>query len=109
MSAELLTFLDGYSWPGNLRELDNVLKVAILLSEEAAELRVSHLPEHIVNARNSIKADAYSNPEGTLSELADAKLLNVYAEQGENVSRTAKKLGISRQTLYRKLKRLGYE
>lgn len=109
LSAELLTFLDGYSWPGNLRELDNVLKVATLLSEEAAELRVSHLPEHIVNARNSIKADAHSNPEGTLSELADAKLLNVYAEQGENVSRTAKKLGISRQTLYRKLKRLGYE
>lgn len=110
LSEELMVFLSNHQWPGNLRELDNTIKVATLLSEEAKELHTSHLPEYL-NKKNTVCEDVLPTNfhERTLSQYSDDRLLKVYSEQDRNISRTAKKLNISRQTLYRKLKRLGKE
>ncbi|MBF0530812.1 MAG: helix-turn-helix domain-containing protein [Deltaproteobacteria bacterium] len=87
-----------YAWPGNVRELENCLERALLLSQ-GKEITRNHL---------SIRAsEVYPPPELSLislrensKELIETALRN----NGYNITRTAKILGISRPTLYRKIK-----
>ncbi|MEL6116539.1 sigma-54-dependent Fis family transcriptional regulator [Photobacterium sp. SP02] len=96
-----------YHWPGNIRELDNTLKVAAVLAEGEAELTQAHLPQHLVaqlpDAMVNESSGSASKLEATISET----LLDTYRANDGNISRTAKVLGISRNTLYRRLRKMG--
>ena len=85
--------LFSHSWPGNLRELANALRVAAALSEGGI-IGVDCLPEHIM-----------ATSDTTASGETDA-LTIALGECGNNVSALARKLGVNRSTIHRRLKRL---
>ena len=108
ISSSLLALLCNYDWPGNLRELDNLLKVSCLIGDDEAELRLEHIPVHL--AKPLLEN---SEPESKKPECIDLKsavnntLIDVYKEHDGNISKVSRVLGVSRNTIYRKLKALG--
>jgi DNA-binding NtrC family response regulator len=92
--------LQEYSWPGNLRELKNVLERSVLLSE-GREIRRSDLRfEQSTPARTSDEENAL-----TLEEMESLHIKRVLADEGGSVERAATRLGITRNTLYYKLRK----
>jgi len=96
-----------YPWPGNIRELRNVLERACLMARGAIILP-EHLSPRVVQAVRSPQKDgATSQPGGTtqtLAELERQKILETLAQCRGNRTRAAELLGIGRRTLIYKLK-----
>ncbi|SAL14270.1 Fis family GAF modulated sigma54 specific transcriptional regulator [Caballeronia terrestris] len=124
LSAEARHALLSYAWPGNIRQLRHVLQMAIALCD-GPEIRCTHLPAEVVNgtstqtaARLAPPPAAPAAPVAHLTDDADTSALNAIQvreretvlslldEHRWNVSNVAKVLGISRNTLYRKMHRL---
>ncbi|RKF04765.1 two-component system response regulator HydG [Tenacibaculum lutimaris] len=98
-SQEVLALFQQYNWPGNLRELSNVIKRATLLSQtEIIEKEV--LPEELKNADAQY---SFSNKFST-KENEKTLIINALKETGNNKTKAAKLLNITRKTLYNKLK-----
>lgn len=112
-----MSLLCAYSWPGNIRELDNLLKVAALLASDEPQLTLEHVPSHLAQHLTSLAHDNHhqsttSNAlKGTanndLRSTVEETLLQTYQANQGNISKTSRILGISRNTIYRKLKSLG--
>ncbi|MCS7229600.1 MAG: sigma-54 dependent transcriptional regulator [Candidatus Kryptonium sp.] len=107
MSPEAMQVLLDYDWPGNIRELENVVERAAILAKDDI-IR----PEDLA-LKPELKEDYYAKlikkPVNTLSlaELEKIHIENVLKANNWNKSRTAEILGISLKTLYLKLKRYG--
>jgi len=119
LSAEALEILAGYAWPGNIRELRNVVERAMVLCEDA-EITPEHLPldklrlPHVAPRLTppapamAVLAAPPADPSLTASEAAERQqILELLAANGGNQTRVAKKLGIARGTLIERLKRYG--
>jgi transcriptional regulator of acetoin/glycerol metabolism len=104
-----------YSWPGNIRQLRNALRTASALCRDGL-IRLSNLPQEIVDADpralpmahpgapdTAATASAANLPSTALREAECAALLRELERMRWNISRTAQALGISRNTLYRKI------
>jgi PAS domain S-box-containing protein len=104
LSDAVATQLRAYTWPGNIRELQNVLERATILSR-AGELDLSGalVPSAPISPRPA--APAVEPPKIITAEVIEAAL----AEHAGNVSRAAKSLGLSRQALYRRIDKLGLQ
>ncbi|GJM29764.1 MAG: sigma-54-dependent Fis family transcriptional regulator [Cyclobacteriaceae bacterium] len=107
--------LQDYYWHGNLRELKNVVKRAVLLCAER-EIIEEHLPEEIVNPiylAAGIEPDTGSADAANLksiSEIAERQaILDILEKTGNNKTMTANILKIHRKTLYNKLKAYNIE
>ena len=98
-AAEMLLF---YRWPGNARELRNVIESAMIRAGESTTITPTHLPDNIRPARAVGGAG-----NKTLAEVEGEHIRQVLENTGSNIQRTAKILGISRSTLYAKLDHLG--
>jgi transcriptional regulator with AAA-type ATPase domain/tetratricopeptide (TPR) repeat protein len=95
--------LRDYAWPGNIRELSNVIeRVALLADAPLVEGDLLGLPE----AGPARPTDA-PRPAGSLDEAMGGHLRAVLDETGWNISRAAARLGISRNTLRARIERLG--
>ncbi|MEF1282300.1 helix-turn-helix domain-containing protein, partial [Vibrio fortis] len=96
-------------WPGNIRELDNLLKVSALMSSGEPQLKLEHVPlqlaEQLANQSPITCTQAPSNND--LQSTVEETLVQTYQANQGNISKTSRVLGISRNTIYRKLKRLG--
>jgi DNA-binding NtrC family response regulator len=112
ISPEAMAALESFSWPGNIRQLENVMQHAVLMST-GAELLVQHLPQpvqqHAAQALNGHGAAA-AGPE-SLHHQRDLIERNVIqralVNNGYSRARAAEMLGISRVTLYKKMKKYG--
>lgn len=102
ISPEVIGIFVAYSWPGNIREMQNVLERALHLLEGEV-ITVDLLPEEM---RTFTLLDG-SETEGALQSVEQATIIAYMEQYGGNRSLVAKKLGISRSTLYRKLKQYG--
>ena len=99
-----------YAWPGNLRQLANLLRTALILAGDAGEITHAHLPddflEDIVPSDESRVVASAIQLSPTLQKLEDINLDAIRqaleANHG-NVSATARALGVSRNTIYRKI------
>jgi sigma-54 dependent transcriptional regulator, acetoin dehydrogenase operon transcriptional activator AcoR len=102
-----------YSWPGNIRQLRNALRTASALCRDGI-IRASNLPQEILDtesrpapaaaaASEAPGAAAEGSPCAALREAECAALLRELERMRWNISRTAQTLGISRNTLYRKI------
>ncbi|MEL4294418.1 sigma-54-dependent Fis family transcriptional regulator [Shewanella xiamenensis] len=128
LCTELLAQLMRYDWPGNLRELDNLMQVACLMAEGEVVLEINHLPDYlaqklmdlafepqtlteVVDAETTAHPHELAEPSSTtidsLHGTINLNVLQAYRACEGNVSQCAKRLGISRNALYRKLKQLG--
>ena len=114
LSAAALQALAEYAWPGNIRELRNVIERAVALCA-GPEVQLSDLPEAI---RTAQMAGAVSGAAGwsaaafgTLAESREAaeavRIMEALARHNNNRLRTAHELGISRVGLYNKLHKYG--
>lgn len=103
LSAEAVDSLVQYAWPGNIRELRNVIERVLLLSDTADEIRPAHLPPEIIGTNGGHAAGTEASL--SLQEVERRHIARVLAHHAGNRSRTARTLGISRATLYEKLAR----
>lgn len=98
-----------YHWPGNLRELDNLMQVACLMAEEFSELNWQTLPESLqqtLGTAEEAMAGLAPAPGNNLHSQMQTQIRDTWLACNGNVSEAARRLGISRNTLYRKLKAL---
>jgi DNA-binding NtrC family response regulator len=105
ISPEALPLLKRYQWPGNIRELRNVIERAMILAEgESVE------PQHLPGNLQSKTAAHFDFPKGEPPTLEQAEKLYIgrlLRENGGNRARVAKILDISERNLYRKIKEYG--
>ncbi len=108
LAPALLAQLSGHPWPGNLRQLASMLRTAsAMLNPNEDCINWPHLPDDLVEELNTIPQEAKSAiakriPQN-LKELSLAAIQRTLESNHGNVSAAARQLGISRQTLYRKL------
>ena len=93
---EALEALQRYAWPGNVRQLQNVLRRALEVRPRQA-IHATALPPEVL-------APASLPPQGRIERIELEAILAALAEAGGNVSLAAKQLGLSRATLYRRLR-----
>ncbi|MGI5874073.1 MAG: sigma-54 interaction domain-containing protein [Bacillota bacterium] len=109
------TYFDRYDWPGNVRELEHVIGYMMNISTEEKCLSLYDLPPYLLeNAKKEISFNEREDFDGkTLREIMDSYERRVLSEvlraHGYNVARCARELGIRRETLYYRLRRLGIE
>ncbi|MDP5291024.1 sigma-54-dependent Fis family transcriptional regulator [Oceanimonas sp. CHS3-5] len=97
LAGGLLDTLHARTWPGNIRQLRQVLEVAGILAD-GARIEAHHLPD--LPARNDAQP-----PVADLKTTTEQKIRQVLDECDGNVSEAARRLGISRTTLYARLRR----
>ena len=102
VTGEALERLLGYPWPGNVREMRNVLERAMILGRGQPAVSVEHLPGEF-RARPGI-GDRRHTPL-SLDDLERQHIERTLKHHGGNRTRTAQELGISRATLINKIKR----
>jgi two-component system response regulator HydG len=95
--------LRNYSWPGNLRELRNVVKRSVLLSQENL-ISINTLPDEIIYYSEQSNTEPKDSLREASSIAEKERILQVLSETGNNKSKAARILNIDRKTLYNKLK-----
>lgn len=109
---EVVTYLKRYHWPGNVRELQNMVEHAACLAENGV-ITLGHLPEVLYTSSSLINLAAPQVDETVLNRkqrqkiagvTEKAKIISKLNAFAGNVSRVAKELGISRNTLYNKMR-----
>lgn len=118
VSPEVITRIVRYSWPGNVRELQNVVERIVSLTEGSL-ITVANLPQDICNWQPAVTAEvavAYADDirpntfcrreqrRVYLAENERQEIVALLSSHRGNVSLTAKSMGVSRNTLYRKMK-----
>jgi len=104
-SPEAAEKLLGYHWPGNVREMKNIVERAVLLSS-GETLGCEHLPTEILLA-SALATPAGLPPAAPLDDIEKKYILEVFTSHRGNLSQTARVLQISRSTLREKLQRYG--
>jgi transcriptional regulator with PAS, ATPase and Fis domain len=116
VSPEIMELFKRHSWPGNFRQLTNLLRTAMVMAGDEREIRREHLPDDFLDdletpgiagveaseslghhTNHSIASDA------NLEEMKLSAIQNALEANGGNVSAAAKTLGVSRNTIYRKI------
>jgi two-component system response regulator HydG len=99
-SPEAMRLLLDYTWPGNVRELENSIEHAVVLAK-GHRIQVSDLPSALHYATSPVM----TGTQGTIMENEAKLLKEVLQECNWNKKQAARRLGISRNTLYRKLRK----
>lgn len=104
ISGEALSLLMAHHWPGNIRELENVIERSFILCD-SGYIGIAHLPEELTTS-GKLHADASSmrNARDLLDSLAIRSALE---RNGYNRQAAARALGVHKSTLFRKIKKLG--
>jgi transcriptional regulator of acetoin/glycerol metabolism len=104
LSPEVLELFSRHPWPGNLRQVSSVMQVALAMAEEQP-VRPEHLPDDFFV---DLEMEPVDTPEPIAVDLNDAEALNRQLQAaGGNISHLARRLGVSRNTLYKRLRQLG--
>ena len=98
LSADAAEKLKAHAWEGNIRELQNTIEKSVILCDGDI-ISPNHIELHI--------SQRPLNESQTLEEMERQTIANAIAQCGGNLSQVAQQLGITRQTLYNKIKRYG--
>ncbi|MEH7130298.1 sigma 54-interacting transcriptional regulator [Neobacillus drentensis] len=110
ISMETMKILESYSWPGNIRELENIIERAILISHDV--IKPEHLPKNILSASllsvrcnpvQPLSINLTNNNVNSFRWMEKELILNTLQNVNWNKSLAARKLGISRSNLYEKI------
>jgi sigma-54 dependent transcriptional regulator, acetoin dehydrogenase operon transcriptional activator AcoR len=109
IAAAAMARLQAAQWSGNLRQLRNVMRAAACLASDAASIGLAHLPDDFDpalqpahEAHDPLPADQAAILTASLHEIERDTVDRVLTETGGNISATARRLGVSRNTIYRK-------
>ena len=105
VSSEVLTILMDHQFPGNVRELENIIEHAFVLCKNAFVM-AEHLPQYL---RLKGEKMVVSSGASSIREIEARFIQNALRRPNWNRSATAKELGMHKTTLWRKMKRLGIE
>ena len=105
ISTEALERLLGYAWPGNIREMRNVLERGLIVSRGAAQLGPEHLPAELGRRpAGSVGGEMEREQPTSLEDVERQHIERTLRRHGGNRTRAAEELGISRATLINKIK-----
>jgi transcriptional regulator of acetoin/glycerol metabolism len=110
VSEEVLFMFMRHKWPGNFRQLTNLLRTAIIMAGDEHEISLRHMPDDFLDdidmhpsAEPAMNADRMIASGANLEEMEHSVILKSLEAHGGNVSATARALGVSRNTIYRKV------
>lgn len=115
ISPEIMEMFKKHSWPGNFRQLSNLLRTAMVVAGDEKVIRLEHLPDDFIDDVVSLKFESiekspsanipqHSNVnDANLDEMKISTIQKVLEANGGNISATAKILGVSRNTVYRNI------
>jgi DNA-binding NtrC family response regulator len=113
ISEDIINVLNEYSWPGNIRELENIVERAVILGKEP-ELKLSDFSinkgfqqQQTLLSTPTIETRINEQAVTSLRDIEYKNLMDALQKTSGNISKTAKILGMSRDTLYRKMKKYG--
>lgn len=108
ISNEVLAMFRQHPWPGNIRQLHNVLRIALALADGEV-ITLEHLPQDFIEEMRLHHAAAASmkKADSALEGMEQAAIRLAMQQHHGNISAVSRQLGISRNTLYRKLKTQG--
>jgi transcriptional regulator with PAS, ATPase and Fis domain len=117
VSDEILCLFRRHRWPGNFRQLTNLLRTALVMAGDEHEIGLRHMPDDFLddiqeaqtqdNCADAGVSTARMIASGAnLEEMEQSVILKSLEAHGGNVSATARALGVSRNTIYRKVPNL---
>lgn len=112
IDTNAMSALQGHEWPGNVRQLRNVVERLLIMSADNETITIDMLPSEIISdasvVRPSMNNDIMSLPLRDAREKFEREYLKVQVSRfNGNISRTAEYVGMERSALHRKLKNLG--
>ncbi|MGA5691682.1 sigma-54 interaction domain-containing protein [Cytobacillus pseudoceanisediminis] len=107
VTEEDIRRLQTYTWPGNIRELKNLLERALVLTEDGEPLQLFN-SDVWISAEHPSRANKDQPSDQNISEeeIEDLRIKRILAEEDGHIGKAASRLGIHRSTLWRKLKNL---
>lgn len=107
-SSEALTAMSKYTWPGNIRELENICERLIVLAPADMNILPEHLPEQLLSKEGEkLKVSLSYDPSLTLNDIQKVYVLQSLQHFKGNKTKVAKALGVTIKTLYNKLHEYG--
>jgi sigma-54 dependent transcriptional regulator, acetoin dehydrogenase operon transcriptional activator AcoR len=113
ISSEILELFKRHKWPGNFRQLTNLLRTAIIMAGDEHEIGLLHMPDDFLDDIETTQAIIASASTGkmiangiNLEAMEQTVILKSLESHGGDVSATARTLGVSRNTIYRKVPHL---
>lgn len=106
IAPAVMQLFHAHGWPGNFRQLTNLLRTAIVMTDADMEIRLEHLPEDFLEDMDVVlkpAAMALSQTPASLDALEMDAIQQALQQHQGNVTAAAKALGVSRNTIYRKL------
>ncbi len=106
VSPEVLAMFKRHRWPGNFRQLTNLLRTAVIMAGDAPDISLRHMPDDFLDDIDMAAPPASSMGgigagDTRLDAVAQSAIMQSLAAHGGNVSATARALGVSRNTVYR--------
>lgn len=112
LSTEVCDLFINYNWPGNVRQLENVITYSLAMSS-GRTIKIAHLPEDLQEAIKYNKLMPKNEDPKFLNQLSNIEKIEMEAikealkKSGNNVTEVAEILGLGRSTVYRKIKQYG--
>jgi transcriptional regulator of acetoin/glycerol metabolism len=113
VSPEVMQMFHRHKWPGNFRQLTNLLRTAVIMARDEEEIAMRHMPDDFLDdvdmaqtAQIAASTDRMIANGANLEEMEQSVILKSLEAHGGNVSATARALGVSRNTIYRKVPNL---
>lgn len=103
ISPEAMNIMMRYEWPGNIRELENILERAINLMDEDLMIKGLHLPDKLIKNKYRVRGTKGKLLQNIIEEVEKEIIQQTLEENDFNKNKTAKVLGISRAGLYNKI------
>ena len=108
ISKEVLDFFMQYSWPGNIRELINVIEYAFVLCPEG-DISLTHLPTQLLGQEPASLQQGSKTGRKLTKGNEKQELIQALQAAGGNKSEAARRLGVSRVTLWKRIKKFGIQ
>lgn len=108
VSPEALKWLQNQPWPGNIRELKNVVERTVLISTEDL-LDIASFQPQLLSGQRARSTDLPEVGALTIEEMEQSMIRKALEFHANNISRVARSLGLSRAALYRRLEKYGIE
>ncbi len=115
LHPDVIRIFERHPWPGNIRQMHNILRTAVALADERNLITLDELSEDFMEQAGPFgcleiscePAALKNNKDGLLTEIEAKHILAVLDKTSGNVAAAARVMGIGRNTLYRKLKNIG--